>query len=87
MSAFNDQFASAARLQEVRRTARDIRGEHYAQDMVVFKQTVRTLATRDNLTNLEAAMKLGSAAERAGNTTDFMLFMAAFVELTEEAKQ
>ena len=84
MTSLAEAQASATRLQEVRRAARDIRGEHYAQDMVAFKQAIRNMAAKLAFTHMEAAMQLADAANRSGNTTDFMLFMAAFVELTEE---
>lgn len=86
MSKEEQAIATAARLYEVRRTARDIRGKHYAEDMVAFKKRIQDFAKQNNLDLLPATLELGKRAQAMGEELAFMLFMAAFVELTEEAK-
>ncbi|HUA79385.1 MAG TPA: hypothetical protein VL997_03360 [Dyella sp.] len=84
MTADEQSLATAARLYEARRTARDIRGVQYAADMVVFKKAIRDFAKQNNLDLLPATLELGKRAQAKDGELLFMLFMAAFVELTEE---
>jgi hypothetical protein len=85
LSQLANALATAERLQEVRRAARDIRGERYAEDMAVFKLTIQGYAKKHDLDLLPAALELGRLAQAKGETVAFMLFLAALVEMTEEA--
>lgn len=76
-------LGTANKLYEVRRAARDLRGERYSGDMVLFKKLICEQATVRGIDNLTAAMELGKRAQAKGEDTVFMLLMAAFVELTE----
>ena len=84
MSKEEKAIATAARLYEVRRTARQLRGKHYDEDMVAFKHGIRDFAKQNNLDLLQATLELGKRAQAMDEELAFMLFMAAFVELTEE---
>lgn len=86
MSQEEQSITTAARLYEIRRTARDIRGRQYAEDMEAFKTGIQDFAKQNNLELLPATLELGKRAQAMGEELAFMLFMAAFVELTEEAK-
>lgn len=77
-------IAIVARLYEVRRAARDIRGDKYAEDMVTFKKAVLDHAKAKQIDFLPAAIELGKLARDKGGSIDLMLFMSAVVELTEE---
>lgn len=82
---FEQAIGITARLYELRRTARDLRGERYADDMIAFKEAIQVHARVKKLELLPAAMELGKNAQAKGEDFAFMLVMAAFVELTEEA--
>lgn len=85
MSKAEHAIATTNRLYEVRRAARDLRGAQYADDMVQFKKAIRDHAKAQGIDELPAAMELGKNAQANGSELAFMLVMAAFVELTEEA--
>jgi len=73
-----------ARLYEMRRAARMLRGEKYADDMVSFKKGIRDHAKARDLDLLPAATELANNAQKNGSDIALMLVMAAFVELTED---
>ena len=84
MADLDKAIATTARLYEVRRTARELRGEQYAADMVLFKNAIRQHASDHGVEVLTAGIQLGKTAQANGSDLAFMLVMAAVVELSEE---
>lgn len=84
MTAYGEkEIKLAARMYEIRDTARKFYGDRYAGTMRQVGAMIEGIARRDKVSTLEAATSFAKEAFREGDEVSVMLITAAAVELLE----
>lgn len=71
------------KLYACRRASRTLLGDKFQARMTEFGEAIREVAAKRGISELQATIALGKAAQDAGNDFAFMEVMAAYVELCE----
>ncbi len=73
----------AAHLYEAREAARTILGAKFDRRMAEYGDSIREVAKRHGITEMQAAVRLAQAAQKDGQAYTAALVLAAMVELAE----
>lgn len=73
----------AAKLYEVRSTARRLLGDRFKPKMAEFGKAIDAVCVGKKVDSMSAAILLSKAAQAEGRDMEAMLFLAAVVEMTD----